>query len=161
MNQFQGRLLKLCNRAFERNCILYLDAEQTSMQYAIHCWAQQLSQQFNVGSQHVIMNTFQCYLKHMALLLRNEIRVAETLGYNKGLKIVRGAYMLTEREAATKEARDSPVHETIQDTHACYDECVRMAVTASRPDDLLLIGTHNTDSVQKTQELMKSLGIND
>ncbi len=40
-----------------------------------------------------------------------------------GAKMVRGAYMVLERERASKSGHPSPIHETIEDTHLNYNRC--------------------------------------
>lgn len=50
------------------------------------------------------------------------------LGYNLGLKFVRGAYMNEERKLANEQGIDSPVWDNIAETHACYNECVALAL---------------------------------
>ena len=43
------------------------------------------------------MNGYQCYLKRMYDAIRMEVRASKELGYNLGLKLIRGAYMNEER----------------------------------------------------------------
>jgi proline dehydrogenase len=38
-----------------------------------------------------------------------------------GAKLVRGAYMVAERARAVEMGYPSPIHDTIEDTHANYD----------------------------------------
>jgi proline dehydrogenase len=51
--------------AFERNCMLYIDAEQTFMQSAIESFGQQMTHLYNIKDKHIVMNGYQCYLKRM------------------------------------------------------------------------------------------------
>jgi proline dehydrogenase len=48
------------------------------------------------------MNGYQCYLKRMATVIPMEVAAAKALGYNLGVKLIRGAYMNEERQLATK-----------------------------------------------------------
>ena len=50
-----------------------------------------------------------------------EIEASEKLGFNLGIKLIRGAYMNEERDLAKQGNYESPVHETIEDTHKCYN----------------------------------------
>ena len=43
-------------------------------------------------------------------------------GWHWGAKLVRGAYIHHEREAAIAEARLSPIHDTMEATHSNYNE---------------------------------------
>lgn len=46
-----------------------------------------------------------------------EIESSRRLGFNLGVKLIRGAYMNEERKVAKAQGYESPVHETIEDTH--------------------------------------------
>jgi proline dehydrogenase len=67
------------------------------------------------------MNGFQNYLKRSAGQIRLELEASKVLGYNLGMKLVRGAYMNEERRLANEKGYESPIHETIQDTHNNYN----------------------------------------
>lgn len=60
---FAKRLVDMTVYANERNCVFYVDAEQTYMQRAIDSFAMQLTHRFNRGERAIIMNGFQNYLK--------------------------------------------------------------------------------------------------
>jgi len=72
------------------------------MQAAIESFGQQMTHKFNVGEKHIIMNGFQCYLKRMTETLRNEVASSKALGFNLGVKLIRGAYMNEERALAAE-----------------------------------------------------------
>lgn len=46
------------------------------------------------------MNGYQCYLKRMPQVIRDEVATSKVLGYNLGIKLIRGAYMIEERKLA-------------------------------------------------------------
>ena len=64
----------------------------------------------------------------MPQVIQHEIATSKMLGYNLGLKFVRGAYMNEERKLANEQGIDSPVWDNIAETHACYNECVALAL---------------------------------
>jgi len=70
----------------------------------------------------VIMNGYQCYLKRMANLIPMEVRASQEHGYNLGIKLIRGAYMNEERELAAEQGNESPVWDSIEETHQCYND---------------------------------------
>jgi len=70
------------------------------------------------------MNGYQCYLKRMEQVIRNEVQTSKILGYNLGVKLIRGAYMSEERALALENNYESPVWDTMEDTHKCYDSNV-------------------------------------
>jgi proline dehydrogenase len=50
-----------------------------------------------------------------------EVATAKQYNYNLGIKLIRGAYMNEERELAQKGNYESPVWDSIEDTHKCYN----------------------------------------
>ena len=49
----------------------------------------------------IIMNGYQAYTKRMAHVIPMEVAASQLIGYNLGVKLIRGAYMNEERELAT------------------------------------------------------------
>lgn len=49
------------------------------------------------------MNGYQCYLKRMTSVIPMEVRAATEHNFNLGIKLIRGAYMMEERELAAKQ----------------------------------------------------------
>jgi proline dehydrogenase len=60
-------------------------------------------------------------LKRAPATLKLEIQAARKMGYNLGIKLIRGAYMDEERKLATKLNYPSPVWDKIDETHNCYN----------------------------------------
>ncbi len=73
----------------------------------------------------------QCYLRDTAARLEADVGRAAREGWHFGAKTVRGAYLVFERARAAARGADSPVHATLQDTHANYD---RRAARFSSPE---------------------------
>lgn len=48
-DKFSTRVRSICQTAHEKNCLLYVDAEQSFMQAAIESFGQQLTHEFNRG----------------------------------------------------------------------------------------------------------------
>lgn len=89
----------------------------------------------NQGSQVIIMNGYQCYLKRMTRVIENEVAAANKLGFNLGVKLIRGAYMNEERELADKLGYESPIWDTIEDTHACYNKAMENVILGLPDED--------------------------
>lgn len=70
------------------------------------------------------MNGYQAYLKRIPSVIENEVATSKVLGYNLGIKLIRGAYMEEERGLARELGYESPVWNTIEDTHAAYNKCL-------------------------------------
>lgn len=56
--------------------------------------------------------------------LATDMERAQEEGWCFGAKLVRGAYMFMERDRARQMGYISPVHDSIDATHANYNECV-------------------------------------
>lgn len=161
LDRYYGRINQLGDVADERNCKLYVDAEQTFIQAAIESFGQQMTHKYNLGPKVVIMNGYQCYLKRMEALIPMEVRASDTLGFNLGIKLIRGAYMNEEREYAADNNLPSPVHESIEDTHACYNANVEHIVKNMKQTDMLFVASHNTDSCDIAMRLTEQRGLKD
>jgi len=105
------------------------------------------------------MNGYQQYLKRMRETIPFEIATSQELGYNLGIKLIRGAYMNEERELAQQNHYESPVWDTVEDTHACYNDNLKLIMDNLTKDSLLLVASHNVDSVQIAQDKIAELGI--
>ena len=57
----------------------------------------------------------------MANTIPMEVEASKQFGFNLGIKLIRGAYMMEEREIADKKGVESPVWDDIDATHNCYN----------------------------------------
>jgi len=135
--------------------MLYVDAEQTFMQAAIESFGQQLTHKYNRGEQHIIMNGYQCYLRRMSQVIRHEVATSKALGYNLGVKLIRGAYMNEERALAEESGYESPIWGTIEETHACYNEAMLHVIENLRPHSMLFVASHNAATVDQAKNLIR------
>lgn len=131
------------------------------MQAGIESFGQQMTHRYNRGERCIIMNGYQCYLKRMRHVIAHEVQCAQKMGYNLGLKLVRGAYMNEERELAHQIGLESPVCESIEDTHASYNECMRMAIENSTAQSLIFVASHNQNSINLAKDMITQRGISD
>lgn len=97
---FIRRVLDITTFSYEKNCLLYVDAEQSYMQRGLDSIAHQLTHRFNRGDKVIIMNGYQQYLKRMLRVVPLEIEASQKMGFNLGIKLIRGAYMNEERSLA-------------------------------------------------------------
>jgi proline dehydrogenase len=92
-----------------------------------------------------------------------DLKRSERFSFHFAAKLVRGAYMVHERERAKKMNYSSPVHVSIDDTHRCYDESIKMLLQHRKehgPGLELMIASHNKQSIEKTVHLMTEMGLN-
>eukprot|EP01012_Entosiphon_sulcatum_P052380 TRINITY_DN7199_c0_g1_i1.p1 TRINITY_DN7199_c0_g1~~TRINITY_DN7199_c0_g1_i1.p1 ORF type:complete len:540 (+),score=85.59 TRINITY_DN7199_c0_g1_i1:42-1661(+) len=157
LKQLLDRMLALSAEAEKLKVQMLMDAEPTYLQAAIDHIVLAMQRKHN-RSTPVVFNTYQCYLKASKGILERDLAFARAEGWIMAAKLVRGAYMLSERELATKRGLPSPVHDTVEDTHANFDSCVELAITR-QPNTAVLIGTHNQRSIELSTQLMQRLGI--
>ncbi|CAO2817193.1 unnamed protein product [Amaranthus hypochondriacus] len=156
------RLTKLCQRCLDLNVTLTVDAEDTKIQPGIDYLTYNSSIEFNRLGDHkpVVYNTIQAYLKDAKERLFLATNAAEKMGLPIGFKLVRGAYISSERKLANSLGFDSPIHDTIQDTHNCYNECASYMIDKIVDGSFAaVLATHNIDSGQLAAKKAKDLGI--
>ena len=105
------------------------------------------------------MNGYQAYLKRMSHVIPMEVAASQLIGYNLGIKLIRGAYMNEERGLAKDHGYESPVWDTLEDTHKCYNDCVEHIVSSMNASDMLFIASHNVDSCTLAKDLASERGL--
>ena len=121
MENMERRVDELTSLADRLGVRLMIDAEHSYFQPAIDNIVLKLQRKYNVNGNDRIYNTFQCYLKDSSTRIQEHILRSDYEGWEFAAKLVRGAYMVLERERATTMGYDSPIHETLEDTHQNYD----------------------------------------
>ncbi|KAL4354190.1 hypothetical protein GQ457_06G026410 [Hibiscus cannabinus] len=153
------RLVKLCQKCADNNVPLIIDAEDTSIQPAIDYFTYSSAIVYNKHDP-IVYGTIQAYLKDARERLFNAAKTAESLGIPMGFKLVRGAYMSSETKLASSLGFDSPVHNGIQDTHACFNDCASfMLEKIAYGYGGLVLATHNLESGQLAASKARDLGI--
>ena len=145
---------------------LLIDAEQFRFQPAIDNLVLELQREYNATDKTekpIIYNTYQCYLKDTSERLMNDMERSQRHKYHFGAKLVRGAYMEGERALAESLGYESPVHDTIEDTHKCYNDSVeylleQSAIQKDRKVELML-ASHNQNSIERAIDKMDELNI--
>lgn len=178
------RMENLCDQAKKTHTRLMIDAEQSYFQPAIDSVALHLMENFN-DDGHVegplIFNTYQMYLKDALGRLKQDYTHAQRNGYVLAAKLVRGAYMVSERRRAVELGLDDPICKDIEATHTSYNAGVdfmlqRMnhqkqklikdgksssssALSLKNTPVVVFVATHNKDSVIRTCERMQELDL--
>jgi proline dehydrogenase len=94
--------------------------------------------------------------------IKRDVERAERYNYHFGAKLVRGAYMESERALAKKLQYASPIHDTIDETHRCYNDSVNFLLRQSLKTNKkleVMCATHNQESIEKALQIMDELGI--
>ncbi|GAA6063392.1 hypothetical protein JCM10212_002963 [Sporobolomyces blumeae] len=160
-NLYDG-LRRVASEAQKQGVRLLVDAEQSWFQPAIDHFADLLSEEFNKPDPSlpgpaapIVYNTYQCYLRTTPSKLQAALAHASSNGYSFGAKLVRGAYVESERKrhAASDVANDEPciVWNSKDETDECYDSCA--AILERRiVEDL-------RNSSEKDKEAKASVGV--
>lgn len=104
MRAMQLRLEMLAGRAATLGVRLMIDAEQSYFQPAIDFLILDVMQRHNRDA-FVVYTTMQCYLRDATERLEMEIERARRGGFLFAAKLVRGAYMVSERKRAVEKVR--------------------------------------------------------
>jgi proline dehydrogenase len=167
MSALETRMLTICQEAFNHGVRVSIDAEQSWFQTAIDNYAILCQQIFNAKDKTdhpIIYQTYQCYLKDSYQRVQMDYERSKHLDYHFAAKLVRGAYMVKERQVAESRGYDSPIHESFQDTSRCYDQSVDFLMRHKVYDNSsleIMCATHNEDSIKHTISLMEELGLRD
>lgn len=170
-NDFDNLVSKasaICNTIYEANKKLakqypqrvaplvvgVIDAEKYDLQEGVYELQRRLYKQFNpVGSPVSVVGTLQMYLSGSADLLALEEKLAKEENYRLGLKLVRGAYIHSEKE------RSSIIHKTKEDTDRNYNQGITYcidSVLANKGNTStvghLVVASHNAESLQLATE---------
>lgn len=155
------RLDELANHALKKKCRMFVDAEQTYFQGAIHRVTVELMREFN-KSQCTVMNTYQNYLKNAYNSLEQDLEQARKEGYRFGAKLVRGAYMEQERERASKMGYEDPVNESYDATTKMYEKSFLHCLEEIKKNPgfvNIMVASHNEDTVRFAVEKMEEYGV--
>ncbi|KAL2653378.1 hypothetical protein R1flu_021506 [Riccia fluitans] len=161
----QERLRQLSEACAARGLSMLVDAEYSTIQPAIDYMTYAAAFEFNkgvgVGVSPVVYNTLQTYLKDAPSRLA--LAKAESSRRNAALalKIVRGAYITREKALAASVRAPSPIHDSIQDTHRCYNSCASFMLDriSAKDSAALMVASHNIDSGRFAAKTIVDLGL--
>ncbi|KAL8044296.1 hypothetical protein ABFX02_08G037300 [Erythranthe guttata] len=160
------RLTKICDHALQINTPLLIDAEDTSIQPAIDYFSYSAAVKYSAAActgekeDPLIFNTIQAYLKDAKDRLVAAKKAADGMRVPVGFKLVRGAYMSSENRFAASLGAETPIHDTIQKTHDCYNECASFLLDEiSGGGGSVVLATHNIESSKLAASKAVSLGI--
>ncbi len=154
---FVSRVGKLCNKAFELQVPIMIDAEDYCYQKFIDEVVNDMMAKYN-KEKAIIYNTYQMYRTDRMEMFRMDLEKAREGNYFLGIKFVRGAYMERERERAARLGYPSPIQPDKESTDKNYDAALKLAV--ENIDKVSIFnGTHNEKSSLYLAELMEEHGI--
>lgn len=173
LDKVLNRLERICKAAQSSSISLLLDAEQTTRQPAVEFIFRILAAEFNKvsqspGNQPVLYNTYQCYLKRSSRALLRDFEYCRDRNLIFAGKIVRGAYMMTEKEISGRNRTPFPIFSSKAETDANYNQLVtfllqekarRMKENHPESSIFLFFGTHNRDSLEIILKTLHSFQI--
>jgi proline dehydrogenase len=131
----QNRVFEVIDTAAEKTGTnLLVDAEQTYINKALDSMTKQLQTHYHKDRPAFILNAYQCYLKASTEHIKLEIARCKRVNIGCGMKLVRGAYMEEERLIAEDRGYESPVWDTIADTHNAYNSSLKTILENNDPD---------------------------
>ncbi|KAH0469359.1 hypothetical protein IEQ34_000917 [Dendrobium chrysotoxum] len=154
------RLATLCHHCSAANLPLLVDAEYTSVQPAIDYLIYAAALDFNKDERPLVHGTIQTYLKDSKERLIQAVDGAKKAGISIGFKLVRGAYLSRETALASSHGMASPIHRSIQETHACFNDCSAFMIERIvKGSCSVVLATHNLESGKMAAAKAEELGI--
>lgn len=156
----QERLFKICEKCMEANVPLLIDAEDTAVQPAIDYLTYSSAILYHRDDKPLLFGTIQAYLKDAKDRLVKAKKAADKAGVPVGFKLVRGAYMSSDRETAASLGVESPIQNNIQETHASYNSCAEFLLEeVAGGSGAVVLATHNVESGKLAAVKAAELGI--
>ena len=150
-----------CQKAFDLDVSLLIDAEESWMQDAADELVEEMMRKYN-RKKAVVFNTLQLYRWDRMDYLRDLHKRALEEGFKLGIKAVRGAYLEKENERAEELGYPSPICSDKAATDANFDNCIDY-ILDNLDSISLFSGTHNEKSCYRMMTKMaeKSIAIDD
>lgn len=155
--EFKERFMALCQRAYENDVRILVDAEDYCFQDAIDKLTDDAMRKFN-KKRAIVFATLQMYRHDRMAYLQKIYADAIEKNYIPGIKFVRGAYMEEERARAAAMGYPDPICKDKQATDENYDAGVRFVVDHIDRFEMFM-GTHNEESNYKLAKLIEEKGL--
>ncbi|CAE7461303.1 PRODH [Symbiodinium natans] len=161
------RIQGILDLAQELGVRVMIDAEWTDIQPAIDHITIFMQRIYNSGDLPIVFNTYQTYLKGMPTRVQRDLHRSRREGWRFGAKLVRGAYMVSEREKALKRGLESPICESYEETEENFHQSIDLILEhgedpgegpGGAPAEVL-VASHNRGSIERTIRKMAELGV--
>ncbi|MCD8041731.1 MAG: proline dehydrogenase family protein [Tannerellaceae bacterium] len=155
--KFKERFMALCQRAYEQDVRILVDAEDYCFQNIIDQLTDEAMRVFN-KKRAIVFCTLQMYRHDRLPYLHQIYEDAENNNYYPGVKFVRGAYMEEERTRASLMGYPDPICKDKETTDINFDTGVAFVMDHIDRMEIFL-GTHNEQSNYKLAELIGKKGL--
>jgi proline dehydrogenase len=143
-NEYRQKFEKLCQRAYDNDVRILVDAEDYCFQDEIDEFTEEMMRKFN-KKRAIVFTTLQMYRHDRLPYLEKLYKDAIENNYTVGMKFVRGAYMEKERERAEQFGYPDPICPTKQATDENYNSGLRYVIEHIDKFEVFS-GTHNEES---------------
>ncbi len=147
------RYNKVCQKAFDLDVSLLIDAEESWMQKAADDLVLDMMRKYN-KQKTVVYNTAQMYRWDRLDYIKDLNEIATLEKFKVGLKVVRGAYMEKENDRAKEFGYKSPICESKQATDENFDAAITYMME-NLGQMSIFAGTHNELSCMRLVEQME------
>lgn len=155
--RIRARVDEICQKAYDLNVRVLIDAEETWIQEPIDNLAYEMMVKFN-RKRAIVFNTYQMYRTDTLSGLKSAFADAVKSNYFLGAKLVRGAYMEKERERAQSMGYPSPIQPDKASCDKAFNEALEFCVeNVTRIE--FMCGSHNEYSNLYLTELMSRYNI--
>lgn len=154
---FKERFMAFCQRAYDNDVRLIVDAEDYCFQDALDELTDEAMRKFN-KKRAIVFATLQMYRHDRMPYLQRILKDATEKGYIAGVKFVRGAYMEAERARAASMGYPDPICKDKPTTDANYDAAVKFTMDNIDRFEMFM-GTHNEQSNYNLAKLIDEKGL--
>ena len=156
-HRVRSRMLHICETASARNVGVFVDAEDSWIQYPVDALTILMMDTYNKKSC-IVYNTTQHYRVDRLRFLKDSYEAAVERNFILGAKLVRGAYMEKERKRAAEMGYPSPIHIDKETTDMDFDQGVKFCI--DHIDRVaLVVASHNERSNMYAAELLMQKGL--
>jgi len=157
LDNFKTRVTQLCQRAYDNDVRILIDAEHYATQGIIDSVAEMVMRKFN-NKRAIVFQTLQMYRTDRLEYLKYLFNDSKEYNYIPGIKFVRGAYMDEERALASRLGYPDPIHPDKYSTDKCYDSGLKFVMDNIESFELFS-GTHNYQSNMLLADLIDAKGL--
>jgi len=158
-----SRVKKILDEAQRLGVRVMIDAEWIDIQPAIDHIVLHLQRIYNRNDHPLVFQTYQTYLKGMHSNVLQDLQRSWREGWCFGAKVVRGAYMVSEREKAHNRGLPSPVCDNYEATeenfHTVINAILEHKHGQQQTQSEILVASHNQRSIEYTLQRVQDLGI--
>ncbi len=152
-DKFISRVSAICEKAFELEVGVFIDAEESWIQKPIDKIALEMMLQYN-NNKVIVYNTYQLYLHAKLAQYKEDYNTITQKGCLFGAKLVRGAYMEKEGDRAKEMGYPTPIQPDKAATDRDYDAALEFSM--ERYEQLAFVcATHNVKSSMYLAKLIE------